>query len=105
MVRKLILMGSIFTICTLSQAQKIPFKNYTNQNGLPQITVYDIEQDFNGYIWFATQVGAARFDGYEFEVFNTSNGLPDDFVNCLMVHKSGNVWMGTEAGIAIYDGN
>lgn len=105
MVRKLVLMGFIFTICSHSQAQKIPFKNYTNQNGLPQITVYDIEQDFSGYIWFATQVGAARFDGYEFEVFNTSNGLPDDFVNCLLVHQSGNVWMGTEAGIAIYDGN
>lgn len=87
-----------------SQAQKIPFENYTVQDGLPQNTVNDIEQDLYGYIWFATQVGAARYDGYDFEYFNTSNGLPDNFVNCLLVSKKGHVWMGTEGGVAEFKG-
>lgn len=87
-----------------SSAQKIPLDNYTIQNGLPQNTVYDIDQDQQGYIWFATQVGAARFDGYEFANFNSTNGLPDDNVNCLMVDKQGNVWLGTEKGVAVFDG-
>ena len=104
MGRKLIWFGLILSLCSLTHAQKIPFKNYTIQDDLPQSTVYDIDQDFDGYIWFATQVGAARFDGYEFEYFNTSNGLPDDFVNCLLVDRNGSVWFGTEGGIAIYDG-
>ncbi len=86
------------------KAQKIPFQNFTIQNGLPQNTVNDIDQDQQGYIWFATQVGAARFDGYEFEYFDSYNGLPDDFVNCLLVDKEGDIWMGTENGIAVYDG-
>lgn len=89
---------------SLLEAQKIPFQNFTIQNGLPQNTVNDIDQDHQGYIWFATQVGAARFDGYDFEYFDSYNGLPDDYVNCLMVDKEGNIWMGTESGIAVYDG-
>jgi len=96
----------LFLTASLSvmKAQKIPFQNFTIQNGLPQNTVNDIDQDQQGYIWFATQVGAARFDGYEFEYFDSYNGLPDDYVNCLMVDKEGKIWMGTESGIAVYDG-
>ena len=85
-------------------AQKIPFDNYTIQNGLPQNTVNSICQDHSGYIWFATQVGAARYDGYDFEYFSTSNGLPDNFVNCLLVSNNGHIWFGTEGGIAEYNG-
>ncbi len=54
---------------------EIPFANISIQNGLPQNTVIDIVRDLDGYIWFATQVGAARYDGYEFDYFNASNGL------------------------------
>lgn len=85
-------------------AQKIPFDNFSVQNGLPQNVVYDMDQDHDGYLWFATQVGAARYDGYEFEYYNTSNGLPDDFVNCIMVAGTGKIWMGTEGGIAVFNG-
>ena len=55
------------------------------------------------YIWFATQVGAARYDGYEFEYFNTSNGLVNNFVNCMMVSREGQIWFGTEGGISVLD--
>lgn len=98
----LLFLSSLFPFL---HAQKIPFQNFTIQNGLPQNTVLDIDQDHQGYIWFATQVGAVRFDGYEFELFNSDNGLPDDYVNCLMVDANGHVWMGTENGIAVYNGN
>jgi len=105
MLRKLISIYLILTVCTLLQAQKIPLKNYTIQSGLPQNTVFDIDQDFDGFIWFATQVGAARYDGYNFEYFNTTDGLPDDFVNCILVGKDGKIWLGTEGGIAVFDGS
>ncbi len=88
-----------------SAAQMIPFDNYTIQNGLPQITVNSICQDHEGYIWVATQVGAARYDGYEFEYFNTLNGLPDNFVNCITVSSDGQVWLGTEGGVAAFNGS
>lgn len=85
-------------------AQKYTLENYTAKNGLPQNSVNDIIQDPQGYLWFATQGGAARFDGYDFEHYNALNGLPDDFVNCLLAGKSGDIWFGTQGGLAVYDG-
>jgi ligand-binding sensor domain-containing protein/serine phosphatase RsbU (regulator of sigma subunit) len=85
-------------------AQKVSFENLTLKTGLPQNTVNDVVQDFQGFIWFATQVGAARYDGYTYEYFNISNGLPDDEVNCLLVDQVGKIWFGTEGGIGVYDG-
>ncbi|MDF1574226.1 MAG: two-component regulator propeller domain-containing protein [Bacteroidales bacterium] len=86
------------------QAQKYALENHTLKTGLPQNTVSDIDQDPKGYIWFSTQVGVARYDGYTFEHFNFSHGLPDDEVNCILVDQSGRIWFGTQGGIGIYDG-
>ncbi len=93
-----------FGSISLLQAQKIPFENHTLKTGLPQNTVSDIVQDHDGYLWFATHVGVARYDGYTFEHFNLSNGLPDDEVNCLLVDQKGMIWFGTQGGIGVFDG-
>jgi len=89
----------------LIQAQKVALENHTLKTGLPQNTVRDVAQDHQGYIWFATQVGAARYDGYSYAHINLSNGLPDDEVNCLLVDQEGKIWFGTQGGIGVYDGN
>ncbi len=89
---------------SLLQAQKVAFENHTLKTGLPQNSVLDVVQDHQSYIWFATQVGAARYDGYSYEHFNLSNGLPDDEVNCLLVDREGKIWFGTQGGIGVYDG-
>jgi ligand-binding sensor domain-containing protein/serine phosphatase RsbU (regulator of sigma subunit) len=96
----LIALASLVTL----HAQKISFDNHTLKTGLPQNTVNDIVQDSRGFIWFATQVGAARYDGYTYEHFNISSGLPDDEVNCMLVDSEGKIWFGTEGGIGVYDG-
>lgn len=98
-----ILTLALVFLCNLN-AQKVALENFTLKTGLPQNTVNDIVQDQQGYIWFATQVGAARYDGYTFEHFNLSNGLPDDEVNCLHVDSEGRIWFGTQGGIGVYDG-
>ncbi len=90
--------------CFLMEAQKVALENHTLKTGLPQNTVSDIAQDHQGYIWFSTQVGVARYDGYTFEHFNLSNGLPDDEVNSILVDQAGKIWFGTQGGIGIYDG-
>ena len=93
-----------FASFVLLQAQKVAFENHTLKTGLPQNVVNDVIQDHQGYIWFATQVGAARYDGYSYELFNLSNGLPDDEVNCLLVDREGKIWFGTQGGIGVFDG-
>lgn len=103
--RTLISLMLAVVLLPLLNGQKIALENYTAKTGLPQNTINDIIQDQQGYLWFATQVGVARFDGYEFQVFNTSDGLPDDFIECLLVNKEGEIWIGTQGGIGVYDGD
>ena len=103
-IRRILCLLFLFSFIIHVPGQLIPFDNYTIQNGLPQNTVNAVCQDREGYIWFATQLGAARYDGYEFDHFTTSNGLPDNFVNCLLADRQGHVWLGTEGGLAEYTG-
>ena len=44
----------------------VKFDNYrlTINEGLPSNTVFDIWQDDNGYMWFATKNGVSRYDSY-----------------------------------------
>jgi len=48
------------------------FQHYGIEEGLSQSVVFNIQQDQQGFMWFATQDGLNRFDGNHFEVFNTS---------------------------------
>ncbi len=87
------------------EAQQIPFDNYTIHQGLPQNSVFDIEQDSYGYIWLATQIGASRFDGREFLNFSVADGLPENYINQLMSDSRQRMWFGTEGGgVARFDG-
>jgi ligand-binding sensor domain-containing protein/two-component sensor histidine kinase len=60
-------------------------------------------QDKHGFLWFATDNGLSRFDGYSFVNFNASNlsGLPSSKVVSLCEDNDGNIWIGTQEGIGI----
>ena len=60
------LFNSFFT-----HAQDEIYRNYTVEDGLPSSEVYYSFQDSKGYMWFATDAGVSRFNGYEFENFTT----------------------------------
>lgn len=62
------------------RAQDPPFRAYTVAEGLPSNTVYTCTEDREGRLWFATDAGAARFDGQHFENFTTTDGLVDNEV-------------------------
>ena len=54
--------------------QTIHFKHINTVDGLSNNNVNDIIQDKIGFIWFATDDGLNRFDGYTIKVFrNHSN--------------------------------
>ncbi|MGZ8833525.1 MAG: two-component regulator propeller domain-containing protein, partial [Thermoanaerobaculia bacterium] len=42
---------------------------WTTDQGLPQSSVNAIAQTPDGYLWFGTQEGLARFDGARFTIF------------------------------------
>src|SRR5215203_6274344 len=47
------------------------FHRITTRDGLPHYTVLAITQDAQGFLWFATGDGLARYDGYDFFVYRT----------------------------------
>ena len=71
---------------------------YTINDGLPSNFIWDIEQDLKGYMWFATQLGVSRFDGYHFENLGMDKGLPSNDVRCIYPDSKGNLWFGTFGG-------
>ncbi len=85
-------------------AQYIPFHKYTVANGLPSNVVFDIEQDHNGYLWFATQAGAVKFDGYNFKAYSIEQGLPDNNISDIFIDSHNRIWIATESGgLAVID--
>lgn len=68
-------------LLTLSQKlEDFQFQNFTVRSGLPSNEVFHCIQDYEGYIWFATSNGIARFNGNNFETFSVSDGLPNNQV-------------------------
>ncbi len=86
----------VFCWCMLQNnlsAQEYSYVQYTVQNGLAGSTVYDVKQDKDGFIWFATETGLSRFDGTHFKNYSSKDGLPDDEIVKLFVDSRNRVWI------------
>ncbi len=69
---------------------------------MPQNTVQSILQTSDGYLWFGTEGGLARFDSQRFTVFNSRNTpqLRSNDIRSLLEDSGGTVWIATSDGIA-----
>jgi ligand-binding sensor domain-containing protein/signal transduction histidine kinase len=78
----------------------IPFLRLSRSQGLSQNRVTQIIQDNRGFMWFGTQYGLNRYDGYQFKVFKHDPSKPDSFcgvyVSVLYKDRSGTLWAGCE---------
>ena len=69
---------------------------WRQEHGLPQDTIRAIAQTTDGYLWLGTDEGLARFDGYEFAVFDKGSGaLPGNSITALAAARDGSLWIGT----------
>jgi PAS domain S-box-containing protein len=73
---------------------------WTTDNGLPQNSVLAIAQTPDGYLWFGTETGLARFDGVRFVTFDIGNTpvLKSNQIDALLADHRGNLWIGTHGG-------
>ena len=50
--------------------REFKFENISTEQGLSQVSVNAITQDSKGYMWFGTQNGLNRYDGYKITKHN-----------------------------------
>lgn len=96
----------IFLIASVVSFEQLPqsihFNHLTTENGLSSNYVSDIYQDKTGFLWFATDDGLNRFDGYDFKVYRNNpsdeNSISDNNVSVFSEDSNGNMWIGTNNG-------
>jgi ligand-binding sensor domain-containing protein len=80
-----------------------------SSHGLPQNSIRAITQDQNGFMWFATEDGIARYDGLEMKVYrydpNATNSIVDNVASNFLVEENGRLWVALqgEAGVTVLD--
>lgn len=76
---------------------------WTQEHGLPQDTIRAVTQTTDGYLWLGTDEGLARFDGYDFVVFDKDHyNLPTNSITALGAGLDGSLWIGTASGLTRY---
>ena len=104
MIHKLIIpvfLTIIFAGNTSAQ-NNIRFNHLTVEDGLSQSAVTCILQDRKGFMWFGTQDGLNRYDGYNFKIFKNdpadSTTLSDNFIFSIYEDSLANLYIETQSG-------
>lgn len=61
--------------------EQITFSYISINEGLSQSTVFSIDQDKRGNMWFATYDGVNKYDGYAFTVYQHNEDDPNSIAN------------------------
>src|SRR5215471_16353309 len=92
------------------QAQIFPdiqFSYLTEKDGLSNNKVNWISQDAEGFMWFGTNVGLNRYDGYRirkfFHIAANENSLNNNCVTRIVSGKKNYIWIGTREGVCVYN--
>jgi len=85
----------------------IRFVRLSRSQGLSQQRVTHIVQDDRGFLWFGTQYGLNRYDGYRFRVFKhdpaDARSLGGVYISALFKDRDGKLWIGCDYSLDRYD--
>jgi ligand-binding sensor domain-containing protein/signal transduction histidine kinase len=81
-------------------AEHLPVKSFTTADGLAGNRVHAILRDSRGFLWFGTNEGLSRFDGYQFTNYRVEEGMPRQSVIDMLESKDGEIWVATRAGLS-----
>ena len=87
----------------VSRMENGMFTTIDESNGLGHNSCWDIAEDADGNMWFASYGGGvSKFDGKNFTVFTTKNGLLANKTRKVFSFKD-KIYVGTEQGVSIID--
>lgn len=98
----------LFLLSISGFAQQNAWQSLSINDGLSQGMIYDMLEDRNGFMWFATKDGLNRYDGYNFKIFTNKNtdsfSISGNLCTALHEDKQGRLWVGTATnGLNLYD--
>lgn len=101
------LLSFLFCVVQLSNSEEynLSFDAITNDKGLSHNTVYDICQDAQGFMWFATDEGLNRYDGKNIKQYfalENKTSLPSNSIRSLVNTTDQQLFIGTSKGLALY---
>lgn len=78
------------------------FTKLTSADGLAHNNVYAITQDYQGFMWFGTEDGLTRYDGYTFKTYKhdptDTTSLQHNWIWSLYEDQNQQLWVGTFGG-------
>src|SRR5688572_17155549 len=101
----------LFLVITLSyvvhaQNSNFEYALFNKKQGLTDIGINAIAQDKYGFLWFGTNNGLNRFNGYTFETYklreNDNQSLISNHITALVADDDGSLWVGTNLGVCRY---
>ena len=86
----------------LSQTRNLRFEHLQTSAGLSQSNVLSIVQGSDGFMWFGTQDGLDKYDGYNITVYKKDSkdfeSLNHNYIKDLAEAKNGDLWIATWGG-------
>jgi transcriptional regulator with GAF, ATPase, and Fis domain/ligand-binding sensor domain-containing protein len=94
---------SCWHVCLLASAlDEYVFSRTSIEHGLSESIVNAIIQDNQGFLWFGTQDGLNKYDGYRFKIFKAQPGdstaLSSNNIIALFLDHEGIIWIATNGG-------
>lgn len=97
----LLLSGQVHPV--RAQSASIRFTTLSVEDGLSQSTVRAILQDNQGFMWFGTDDGLNKYDGYTFTLYKhdpeSASAIADNGIRVLFQDHQGSLWVGTTNGL------
>src|SRR5437763_5928891 len=104
-----VLLGAAIALSTgaTARAQELRFRQLTPDAGLSSSYVQSIFQDKVGFLWFGTDKGLDRYDGYVIHSYRhrrtDSRSIADGTIHVLQADAGDTMWVGTNVGLSRYD--
>jgi len=91
-----------------ARGDPLEFERISLEQGLSQSIIEGIVQDRIGFLWFVTEDGLNRYDGYRFHVHRSdpedANSLSYNDLKAIVEDRDGVLWIGTlEGGLNRFD--
>ncbi|MEO6730223.1 MAG: two-component regulator propeller domain-containing protein [Ferruginibacter sp.] len=103
----ILLFMQTFPLLCFAQTAAPKFSHLTTSDGLSQSTVFSILKDYKGFMWFATDEGLNKYDGYKFTVYKHDPENPasiiDNSIYGLMEDGDHNLWIASAGGFDKFD--